>query len=248
MFLPFSIAGNIDAFTPRGVSLSAEKSNTALDEQGQGTLSPGSGRLSSGSGLLQHPRRSLRALLRLSRRRHAFALAVLAGSLSTAATLTVLGGAATVATIHHFHTARHEPLAPAKPAPSSAVAMASVHLPRPHHRFLSSLLPANPFHENPLRGLASWYGSVLQGHHTASGETFEESELTAAHRTLPFGTMVRVTDLSTSRSVVVKINDRGALAPERVIDLSAGAAGELGILRSGLAKVKLEVLRRPATE
>lgn len=96
---------------------------------------------------------------------------------------------------------------------------------------------------NPLHGIASWYGSVLHGHKTASGETFDETELTAAHKTLPLGTVVRVTDLHSRRSVIVRINDRGVLAPGRVIDLSSAAAEQLGILRAGTASVKLEVIR-----
>jgi len=95
----------------------------------------------------------------------------------------------------------------------------------------------------PLFGLASWYGSVLQGHHTASGERFNKEELTAAHRTLPFGTMVRVVDVNSGKSVIVRINDRGVLLADRVIDLSSAAANSLGILRSGVAKVRLEVLK-----
>ncbi len=105
-------------------------------------------------------------------------------------------------------------------------------------------LLTDALHSHPLRGLASWYGSVWQGRTTASGEVFQQAELTAAHRTLPFGTRVRVTDLRSLRSVIVRINDRGTLAPGRVIDLSAAAASELGILDSGLAKVQLEVLGR----
>jgi rare lipoprotein A len=96
----------------------------------------------------------------------------------------------------------------------------------------------------PTIGIASWYGSVLQGHHTASGERFNKDELTAAHRTLPFGTLVRVVDLTTGHSVVVRINDRGVLFADRVIDLSSAAANELGILRAGVAKVRLEVLKK----
>jgi len=85
---------------------------------------------------------------------------------------------------------------------------------------------------------------VLDGHPTASGEIFDKDEMTACHRTLPFGTLVRVVDVNSGKSVVVKINDRGVLSPDRVIDLSSGAARELGILREGIAKVRLEVLKK----
>jgi rare lipoprotein A len=91
-------------------------------------------------------------------------------------------------------------------------------------------------------GMASWYGSVLQGHLTASGRRFNEYELTAAHRTLPFGSKVKVTDLRNHRSVVVTITDRGVLFPERVIDLSYGAAKELGMVKMGVDPVRLELI------
>ena len=97
-----------------------------------------------------------------------------------------------------------------------------------------------------LHGIASWYGGLFDGRLTASGEIFDKDALTACHPTLPFGTLVRVINLRNRRSVVVRINDRGALNPGRVIDLSTGAAGRLGILRAGLAKVRLEVLAMPA--
>ena len=93
-------------------------------------------------------------------------------------------------------------------------------------------------------GMASWYGAVLDGHRTASGEIFHKEEMTACHRTLPFGTIVRVVDVKSGKSVVVRINDRGVLFPDRIIDLSSGAADSLGILRSGVAKVRLEILKR----
>ncbi len=91
-------------------------------------------------------------------------------------------------------------------------------------------------------GMASWYGSVLEGHRTASGRRFNEYELTAAHRTLPFGSQVKVTDLRNKRSVVVTITDRGVLFPERVIDLSYGAAKELEMVKMGVDPVKLELI------
>jgi rare lipoprotein A len=111
--------------------------------------------------------------------------------------------------------------------------------PAPHpKKKLSFLQRASSF------GVASWYGAVLNGHKTASGETFDMNQMTAAHRTLPFGTMVRVVDLHSGKSVVVKINDRGVLFPERVIDLSRGAAEQLGIRKSGVTNVRLDVLNK----
>jgi rare lipoprotein A len=91
-------------------------------------------------------------------------------------------------------------------------------------------------------GMASWYGSVLQGHLTASGRRFNMFELTAAHRTLPFGSKVKVTDLRNHRSVVVTITDRGVLDPDRVIDLSWGAAAQLHMVKMGVDPVRLELV------
>jgi len=92
-----------------------------------------------------------------------------------------------------------------------------------------------------LTGVASFYG---KGARTATGEAFNPQDLTAAHRTLPFGTRVRVTRLDSGDSVVVRINDRGPFKPGRVIDLSTKAAENLGMTGKGLADVKLEVLGR----
>ncbi|MEN9214394.1 MAG: septal ring lytic transglycosylase RlpA family protein [Gloeomargarita sp. DG02_4_bins_56] len=93
-----------------------------------------------------------------------------------------------------------------------------------------------------LQGWASWYGPGFQGRRTASGELFQPQALTAAHRTLPFGTQVRVTNLRNGLSVVVRINDRGPHVPGREIDISAGAAQVLGLIPMGTAPVRLEVL------
>jgi rare lipoprotein A len=93
-----------------------------------------------------------------------------------------------------------------------------------------------------LHGIASWYGSVLNGHRTASGERFDMYAMTACHPTLPFGTLVRVVDKNTKRSVVVRINDRGILSEGRIIDLSYAAAQQLKIVKSGLASVDVQVI------
>lgn len=91
-------------------------------------------------------------------------------------------------------------------------------------------------------GMASWYGPGLHGNYSASGEIFNQEAMTAAHRSLPFGTQVRVTNLDNGRSVIVRINDRGPFSHGRVIDLSAGAARIIGLVNSGVAPVSLEVL------
>lgn len=94
-----------------------------------------------------------------------------------------------------------------------------------------------------LEGIASWYGAVLNGHRTASGERFNMYEMTACHKSLPFGTVVKVVDQKTGRSVNVRINDRGVLNEGRIIDLSFAAAAKLGIVKSGLTQVKLEIVK-----
>ena len=91
-------------------------------------------------------------------------------------------------------------------------------------------------------GVASYYGNELAGNRTASGERFDPGEMTAAHRTLPFGSKVRVTNISNGQSVVVRINDRGPFGRGRVIDISHAAAKEIGMHRSGTAKVSMTLL------
>jgi rare lipoprotein A len=92
----------------------------------------------------------------------------------------------------------------------------------------------------PQQGKASWYGPGFHGRRTASGEIFNRRAMTAAHRTLPFGTLVRVVNPRTGRSAVVRINDRGPYARGRIIDLSQASAEALGI--SGVAPVELAAL------
>ena len=91
-------------------------------------------------------------------------------------------------------------------------------------------------------GVASWYGSQFQGRPTASGEDFDMNDMTAAHRSLPLGTLLRVTNLRNRRSVVVRVNDRGPVPEDRIIDLSYAAAQQLSFEDRGLTQVKLEVL------
>ncbi|MDO9369005.1 MAG: septal ring lytic transglycosylase RlpA family protein [Sphingopyxis sp.] len=91
-------------------------------------------------------------------------------------------------------------------------------------------------------GMASYYGNELAGNRTASGERFDPAQLTAAHRSLPFGSMVRVTNTSNGDSVIVRINDRGPFSHGRIIDVSTAAAREIGMHRSGTARVKLALL------
>lgn len=98
-------------------------------------------------------------------------------------------------------------------------------------------------------GNASWYGPAQDGKETASGETFDQKKLTAAHRTLPLGTKAVVTNLETGKSVEVTINDRGPYVKGRKIDLSHAAAQKIGMSKTGVAKVKIESKpRRHATK
>jgi len=97
----------------------------------------------------------------------------------------------------------------------------------------------------PQTGVASWYGPGFHGRATSSGEAYDQNDLTAAHPTLPLGTQARVTNLANGRSVDVRINDRGPFAKGRVIDLSLGAARELGMVGPGTAPVRIEVTGRP---
>ncbi|WP_321572370.1 septal ring lytic transglycosylase RlpA family protein [Ramlibacter tataouinensis] len=92
------------------------------------------------------------------------------------------------------------------------------------------------------RGKASWYGPGFHGKRTANGERFDMNELTAAHRTLPFGTRVRVRNVRNGREVVVRINDRGPQVSDRIIDLSKGAAAAIDMLQAGEAPVVLTAL------
>lgn len=91
-------------------------------------------------------------------------------------------------------------------------------------------------------GRASWYGRLFQGHQTASGEDFDMNAMTCAHRSLPLGSIVRVTNLRNNKSVVLRVNDRGPVPQNRIIDLSYAAASFLGFGKRGTAPVKVELL------
>jgi rare lipoprotein A len=137
-----------------------------------------------------------------------------------------------------------EPLRTA-PAPSREEVLATFFsLPAEVSEARAALPPSNTQTEKQTGrasyGLASYY---WQGQRTASGERFNKRELTAAHRTLPFGTRVQVTNLATGRSVTVRVNDRGPFIAGRVIDVSQAAAEELGMVDRGVTKVKLSVVQ-----
>lgn len=96
--------------------------------------------------------------------------------------------------------------------------------------------------EKARNGVASWYGEECQGNPTASGESYNMDALTAAHPSLPLGTKIKVTNLRNHRSLVLRINDRGPYIPGRFLDVSQAAARRLGFMRSGKARVRIEVL------
>jgi rare lipoprotein A len=117
----------------------------------------------------------------------------------------------------------------------------------PIHQAAASLLPLPLKEWGPAEfGVATWYGEKFHGLKTASGEEFDMFRMTAAHRKIPLGAMVRVTNVHNGRSVVVRINDRGPVAKTAVIDLSYAAASKLGIVDMGRAKVRLDQLAEVA--
>jgi rare lipoprotein A len=113
-----------------------------------------------------------------------------------------------------------------------------------HFFFIMLIFPAlissGTFQNN--EGMASFYADKFEGRKTASGEIYRHSLLTAAHRTLPFGTTVRVTNISNQKTVEVVINDRGPFTKGRIIDVSKSAAEQLGFIQEGVTRVRIEVL------
>lgn len=106
-------------------------------------------------------------------------------------------------------------------------------------------LTLSPVSANCQFGVASWYGPGFQGRETASGPPFDMNAMTCAHRQLPLGTSVRVTNLLNRRSLILRVNDRGPYVGGRVLDVSRGAAKSLGFLGAGLAPVRIEILTYP---
>lgn len=125
------------------------------------------------------------------------------------------------------------------------------HQPKFFQGKISASKPQGEYNERDYRvdkhtkaqiGHASYYASCMSGRKTASGEVCSLDHYTAAHRTLPFGTMLRVTMLQNNKSVIVRINDRGPYGRGRIVDLSLAAAKKIGLVRPGIAKVKIEKL------
>lgn len=111
----------------------------------------------------------------------------------------------------------------------------------------SLLIPTTAYADLPVyqNGKASWYGSYHHGRKTASGERFNMYGLSAAHRTLPLGTMIEVTNKDTGKTVTVKVNDRGPYHGNRILDLSKGAASKLGMISNGVGNIQITVLSKP---
>lgn len=128
----------------------------------------------------------------------------------------------------------------AEPAP--VVSVAPVETVAPAEKQLNQAAPIKTLERSTVlgEGMASFYGAELAGNRTANGERFNPSALTAAHRTLPMGTKIRVTNKANGKSVIVRINDRGPFAKGRIIDVSRGAAERISMVRSGTARVTLE--------
>jgi rare lipoprotein A len=120
--------------------------------------------------------------------------------------------------------------------------------PKSEARLTASIapLPLAVTGEKPELGWASWYGEECAGNLTASGEVFDMMGLTAAHRTLPLGTTVQVTNLRNNKAVLLRVNDRGPSLEGRVVDVSRAAAQYLGFLNAGLTRVQVKVVKYPA--
>jgi rare lipoprotein A (peptidoglycan hydrolase) len=113
--------------------------------------------------------------------------------------------------------------------------------------YTASAAPKHTRKSKPFEvGPASWYGKLFHGKQTASGETYNMYEMTAAHPDLPLGTRVKVTNLRNSKAVIVRVNDRGPLVPGRIIDLSYGAAKQLGFGEKGVQRVRLDIVPNDA--
>jgi rare lipoprotein A len=139
------------------------------------------------------------------------------------------------------HRGSNNMLPHAKRAGSHVKAVAQRHSSKRHYRVRGRLAKGKGSNSS-MRGVASWYGNEFHNRKTASGVLFDTHAMMAAHRTLPFGTKVRVTNLANHKSCVVEITDRGPFSHHRIIDLSYAAAEELGMRESGIAKVQLEVI------
>jgi rare lipoprotein A len=135
----------------------------------------------------------------------------------------------------------------AKPSLAALAALAALALGLPGGNALAEIAAATGRGDYSVQeGVVSWYGAQFHDRKTASGERFNSGAFTMAHPKLPFGTMVRVTNLRNGRSVVVRVNDRGPFVGKRIADLSQAAASEIGMMHKGVARARIEVLDREA--
>ena len=139
------------------------------------------------------------------------------------------------------------PPPPGSPAPSSAPASSATVLPA---TVADSPVDAEFVGSHPViyseEGLASWYGPPYDKRRGANGEIFDKDALTAAHRTLPMNSLIKVTNLSTGQAAVLRVTDRGPFVPDRMLDLSLASAKAIGVWRPGVARVRVEVFAAPA--
>ncbi len=117
---------------------------------------------------------------------------------------------------------------------------------RPYSLFGQHYTPLVDAQTHTESGIASWYGNKFHGHLTSNGETYNMFAMTAAHKTLPLPSYVKVTNLDNGKSAIVRVNDRGPFHRDRIIDLSYSAANKIGMLQQGTARVQLQLLQSPA--
>lgn len=154
---------------------------------------------------------------------------------------------------HHAQVAYTPPpppvAAPVQPAASPVVATPAPQPPAPtttepapssDEAFIASHQPIYT-----EEGMASWYGPNYHAHRGANGQIYDQNGVSAAHRTLPMGSLIRVTNLETGQTAIMRITDRGPFVPDRIIDLSIGAAKEVGVWRPGTARVRVDVYETP---
>lgn len=153
---------------------------------------------------------------------------------------TLLAACAALATVGaaHAQLAASAPAAMPAPAPMAAPAPAVAPVPAPAPKMSAPAAASGDASE----GKVAHYGAKFNGRKTASGERFNMNAMTMAHKTLPFGTRVKVTNLANKKSVVVRVNDRGPSSPDRIGDLTTGAARKIGMTRAGVADARLEVV------
>jgi rare lipoprotein A len=127
-------------------------------------------------------------------------------------------------------------------ASTAAIAQSPAPSPVAAAKITAAPVAAKSSGEHQMEGVAAYYSNKFNGRKTASGQRFNNSAMTAAHNTLPFGTRVKVTNAKNNRSVVVRINDRGPTTPGRVFDLTRAAASKIGYVRSGMTEVRAEIV------